>query len=133
MKTTYHGSCHCGAVRYQAEMDLSAGTTRCNCTYCTKTRYWGAHVQPYEFTLLAGEEALSDYCKSEAGHHRFCRHCGAHAFGHGDIPEMNGPYYSVNIACLDGLAPEERAAIPVEYLDGLHDNWWNPPAVSSYL
>ena len=121
MKTQTHpGSCQCGAVRFELDLDPSAGTIRCNCTSCTKTGWWSAVVKPGAFRLVAGEASLSDFSRSEASHARFCRTCGVRLFSHGDVPELGGAYYSVNLNCLDGA---NLAGIPVRYLDGRQNTW----------
>lgn len=134
MQKTYHGSCHCGAVRFEAEIDLAAGTGKCNCSICTKRRNWGALLKPEAFRLLSGEEVLSDYSFGTGqGSHRFCSKCGCAPFSRGDVPEIGGAFVSVQLGSLDDATDEELAAAPVNYGDGRNNAWWQSPAVTSYL
>jgi hypothetical protein len=133
MLKTYQGSCHCGAVRYEADIDLEEGTGRCNCSVCAKRRFWGTTVRPEQFRLLDGEQDLGDYqFNTNSVHHRFCRTCGTPTFGHGFIDEVGGAFYSVSLATLDA-AESELAEAPVKYMDGANNNWWSPPAEVRHL
>jgi hypothetical protein len=134
MLKTYHGSCHCGAVRFEAEIDLAAGTGKCNCSICTKRRNWGALLKPEAFTLLSGEAVLSDYSFGTGqGSHRFCSKCGCAPFSEGNVPEIGGAFVSVQLGSLDDATDAELAAAPVNYSNGRDNAWWQPPAVTSYL
>jgi len=134
MLKTYQGSCHCGAVRFEADIDLSQGTGRCNCSICTKRRNWNVNLKPEQFRLVSGGDVLSDYqFGTFSAHHRFCSICGCAPFGDGHVEAIGGDYVSVSIASLDSLTPEEMAAIPVHYADGRHNNWRNAPEVTAYL
>jgi hypothetical protein len=134
MIKTYTGSCHCGTVRFEADLDLSSGTGKCNCTFCTKSRNWSVIIKPDAFRLLAGEEALSDYqFGTMSGHHLFCRHCGVHPFGRGYVEQIGGDYVSVQVMSLDNANPEELIEGPVRYANGRDNAWWDTPGETRHL
>ena len=134
MKKTYHGSCHCGAVTFAAELDLSNGTGKCNCSICTKTRNWSVAVKPEAFKLLKGESNLTSYeFNTHSVHHLFCKTCGVRTFGRGDIPEMGGAFVSVQMAALDDVEPRELINAPVRYSDGRNNAWEREPTETRHL
>ena len=119
---TYTGGCHCGAVRYEARVDLDKPASRCNCSLCTKLGgVANILIKPHAFKLLSGEESLTDYGREgNPTHHPFCRVCGVHVFGRGDIPEIGGPYIAIHAGSIDDV---DLARLKYIYWDGRHDNW----------
>lgn len=133
MLQTYRGSCHCGAVRFEAELDLAQSTYRCNCSICRRTRFWPAVARADDFRLLAGEAELTQYLfNTRKNEHYFCRHCGVRAFGIGNDTTI-GRMVGVNVMCLEGVSEETLSKLPITYTDGLHDNWQNAPAFFIHL
>jgi hypothetical protein len=135
MLKTYTGGCHCGAVRFAADLDIAAGTAKCNCSICTKMRLWSVQARPDAFRLIAGEAELTDYRgNNQVAHHLFCRQCGVHAFEWVDVPNMTGgKYFNINVFCLDGLDIDELMAAPVTYHDGRNNDWQSRPAEVRHL
>ena len=135
MLKTCSGSCHCGAVRYEADIDLSAGTSKCNCTFCLQSAPLGRDSSSLiRFRLLSYEDQLSDYYKpGGVVHHVFCRDCGVRSFERGHLDELGGDYVTINLACLDTVEPAELASSPVTYMDGRNNNWFSPPAEIRHL
>ncbi|MBL9023365.1 MAG: GFA family protein [Myxococcales bacterium] len=120
MTKTHHGSCHCGAVRYEADLDLGGKATRCNCSVCTKIGSTNTNLKPAAFRLLTEERALATYSMSPNGTRYFCPKCGVHCFGRGDVPELGGAFVSINVATLDDV---DVGQLEIGHWDGRHDNW----------
>ncbi|HEU4727861.1 MAG TPA: GFA family protein [Kofleriaceae bacterium] len=128
--TTHAGGCHCGAIRFEAEVDLTAPAGMCNCTVCTKVAQVGAIVRPSAFRLVSGAEHLSTYeWGGRISQRKFCKHCGIHCFAPGHLAELGGDYVSINLNCLDGF---DRAAVSIRHWDGRHNNWEAGPRATPW-
>lgn len=124
------GTCHCGAVRFAVALDLERGASRCNCSVCTKISGLGAFAKPDAFTLLSDDAALGIYeWGARISRRYFCKTCGVHCFGRGDLPELGGAFVSVNVNVLEDVDP---SSIPVVYWDGRHDNWQAGPRATPW-
>lgn len=133
MKKTYQGSCHCGTVRFEADIDLAQGAFKCNCSICYKTRAWMASVPAGDFRLQSGEQNLSDYQFGQKRiHHRFCTRCGVRPFSQGSDGKGNA-MYAVRMNCLDNVDPQELIDAPVKYFNMLHDDFKSTPAETRHL
>ena len=141
MTKTYHGSCHCGEIRFEADVDLSETAIRkCNCSFCLKSGYKKALIGYDELRITAGEDLLqncraqdSNWPEGDIDHYR-CPNCGMQPFSRGYLEEiMGGNFWAVNGACLDDVTEEELAAAPVIYEDGKRDRQDREPEITRYL
>ena len=114
---TYHGSCHCGLVRFRVQADLSV-LTRCTCSICSKEGLLGTYVPKERFWLLQGDGDLVLYqFNKKIAKHYFCRRCGIHAFRN---PRSSPDGYAVNVRCLDDF-DLDSAKYEIQLFDGR--NW----------
>ena len=133
MLKTYRGSCHCGAVQFEADLDLTQASYRCNCSICRRTRFWPAVAKEGGFRLLTEEAELTQYLfNSRKNQHYFCKHCGVRAFGIGTDTPI-GRMYGVNLGCLTDLSDEELSRVPIRYVDGRNDRWDAAPEFVRHL
>jgi hypothetical protein len=112
--TTYEGSCHCGAVRYEVTMPVPEKAFACNCSICSRAGWLLAFVEEEQFRLRAGSDAMTDYMFGKKHiHHSFCRTCGVRAFSRGTAHGKT--MVSINLRCIAGFDPTK---LPVETFDG---------------
>ena len=58
MLETREGGCHCGRVRFRAQVDLDL-LSQCNCAVCTKKGILHLPIAAGDFELLRGKNALT--------------------------------------------------------------------------
>jgi hypothetical protein len=110
----YRGSCQCGAVQFEATLDLSE-TVTCNCSRCQRLGSVLAFTSADGFALLQGEDALTPFQFNKGAiTHLFCRTCGIQSFARGVGPN-GAPMAAVNVNTLDGVDPR---ALSSHHYDG---------------
>lgn len=75
------GSCHCGAVKFEADEPLRA-VVACHCTQCRKTsgHYWAATSVPHDRFRLTESAGLRWFQSSASARRGFCGTCGSSLF-----------------------------------------------------
>lgn len=108
----YEGGCHCGAVHFGVDIDLSNPIT-CNCSYCTQRGSVLAFAPAENFELKQGEEKLTEYrFNTKQIQHLFCSVCGMESFARGAMPDGT-KMVAVNLRCLQGIDLDSLA--PTEF------------------
>ena len=127
----YKGGCHCGAVRYEVDLDLDKGSLRCNCSLCSKSRAWFAFAPAERFALTSGEGAEIHYRWTPPGKpkpnltYHICSTCGVRTHAEGMDPKGNA-IVAVQVATLEGADPDVLAQ-GIRYVDGRHDHFDREP------
>lgn len=97
--------CHCGAVRFEAELPEDLHAVRCNCSICAMKGAAMVYLPAGKLAVTQGEDSLACYrFNTMAAGHRFCRHCGIHCFHQ---TRSDPETYAINVACIEGVRPYE--------------------------
>jgi hypothetical protein len=101
-------------VRFSVRAEL-ARATLCNCSICSKKGFIHLIVEPSQFELLAGADALVSYrFNTGVAEHKFCGQCGIHPFY---TPRSDPHKVDVNVRCLDGV---DLSKLELLLFDGKH-------------
>ncbi|HKE13187.1 MAG TPA: GFA family protein [Myxococcota bacterium] len=119
----YRGSCHCGRVRFEVDLDLDH-VRSCDCSICHRRGALLCRAEARDFRLLSPPEDLTLYqWHTRTAEDYFCSTCGilpfrrprrrtAREIAEG-VPEFSG--WSINVRCLEGVALTD---IPVVQIRG---------------
>ena len=113
---TKTGGCHCGAVRFEVDLEPKVEAHACNCSMCDKVGFLHLIVPESRFRLTSDPAALTEYTfNTGVAKHLFCKVCGVKSFYR---PRSNPDGWSVNARCLDDT---KGLDLSIEVFDG--QNW----------
>jgi hypothetical protein len=96
------GGCHCGALRFETEADLSRAI-ECNCSICSKKGLMLTFTARDKFTLTEGADKAQSYkFNRHVIDHRFCPACGVQPFAYGQMPDGT-LMAAINVRCVDDV------------------------------
>ena len=110
--TRYTGSCHCGAVSFAVEVDISE-LYMCDCSLCRRRNALMALAPEAALVITDGEDVLTLYqWNTGVAKHYFCRVCGIYPF---HKKRSTPDHYAINVLCLDNF---DEAAFSVRRAEG---------------
>ena len=112
MSELRRGTCHCGAVEFEIDLeDGLADLRRCGCSLCKRKGAIVANVPLAGLRVVRGQHQLSLYqWNTRTARHYFCRNCGIYTHHQ---RRSNPEEYGVNVGCLEGVNPLDLGEIPV--------------------
>ena len=128
----YRGGCHCGALRYEVDLDLDNGSLRCNCSLCQKARSWFAFAPAAKFRMTSGDDNQILYRWTPAGKpepnltYHICLTCGVRTHASGQGFKSGEPMVGVQVSTLEDVDPDLLAR-GIRYVDGRHDRFEREP------
>ncbi len=112
MKQNYTGSCHCGKVQFDVDLDLDQVRV-CDCSLCRKRGALNHRVEDADLHISSPLEELTLYqWHTKTAKDYFCPTCGILPFRR---PRTAPDLWTINVRCLDGVDLE---SIPVENVYG---------------
>jgi hypothetical protein len=116
MFTDYHGSCHCGRVRFAFRCEEITTGARCNCSLCVRRAavLSSRYIPARDFTPHADARDLEVYLWNERVLNNYrCRSCGIFVYIGDGADNRDG--YRVNLGCVAEL---DILALDVRIIDG---------------
>src|SRR5215510_12588783 len=96
----YTGSCHCNAVQFEIESELTSAL-QCDCSLCKRKNAIMHRVPMEQFRLTKGKDALTLYqWNTRVAKHYFCKHCGIYTHHQ---PRTRPDSIAVNVGCIDDV------------------------------
>jgi len=109
---TLNGACHCGAVKFVAELPQGlASARRCTCSMCRMRGAVAVTGTVHGFRVTQGEDQLATYrFNTRTAEHHFCTQCGIYTH---HKRRSNPNELGINVACIEGVSPFDFREVAV--------------------